>query len=89
MGRPLGSFGEISRALLAAAADRPGTALELAARAQVGRRAARYTASRLVTAGRLQVLKPGRPAVLGLAESAVAPPSIALAAALAGWGRSE
>lgn len=65
-GRPPG---EIRIALLEAARAGPGTALELAHRAQVGRRNYAYTCARLVAAGELVVVKPGRPAVL-----AVAPP---------------
>lgn len=72
-GRPAGSFGELSGALLTAAQAGPGTVRELAARAQVGFDAARYRAPYLVRAGALQVVQPGRPQVLGVA--AVAAPA--------------
>lgn len=63
--RPRGSYGEIAGALTAAAErSGPGTVRELAARSRVSYAAARYTASRLVGAGALVVISPGRPAVL-------------------------
>lgn len=62
--RPRGLFGEISQAVLHAAQLGPGTVRELACRAQVGTTAARYTASRLLAAGMLEVEVEGRPAVL-------------------------
>ena len=49
-GRPLG---DISCALALAAQVRPGTVRDLAQRAQVGYRAARYTASRMLERGDL------------------------------------
>lgn len=64
-GRPRGSYGEIGRAMLDAAGAGPAPVRELAARAQVGYSAARYTASRLVSAGALRVVDEGRPVVLG------------------------
>jgi hypothetical protein len=63
MARPLG---EVHHALLAAAAARPGTVQELAQRACVGRRAACYTASRMIARGVLRPVAPGRPAVLAV-----------------------
>lgn len=68
--RPRGSFGEIAGALTKAAAHHgPGTVRELAARSCVAYSTARYTASRLVDAGALVVVWPGRPAVLDVPES--------------------
>jgi len=64
--RPRGSFGEVGRALLQSAQDGPGTVSELAERACVGYGAARYTASRLVSAGALAPMSDSRPMVLGL-----------------------
>lgn len=58
--------GELSQALVKAAAQGPGPVRALAARAQVGYSAARYTASRMVDRGELVVLEPGRPALLGV-----------------------
>ncbi len=49
-GRPLG---EVTQALAEAARAGPGTVRELAQRAQVGRRVATYTASRMVARGQL------------------------------------
>lgn len=75
-GRPMGP---IAVALLAAAAAGPGTALQLACRAQVGRAAAAYTCTRLVASGHLRQAGAaagprGRPAVvLELATGAGAP----------------
>lgn len=65
-GRPPG---EIRQAMWQAAQRGPGTVLELAARAQVGRQAAAYTVSRMVRCGELSVLRQGRPAVLGVAPA--------------------
>lgn len=63
-GRPAG---EVSRALMGAAAAGPATVRELAERACVGYGAARYTASRMVSRGELVILSPTeRPVVLGL-----------------------
>ncbi len=53
-------------AMLRAAEGGVGTVRDLAMRAQVGLGAAKYTASRLVSAGQLVEVEPGRPAVLGL-----------------------
>jgi hypothetical protein len=64
-------FGDISQALLRAARDAGrGTVRDLARRAQVGMPSARYTASRLVSAGALVVVQEGRPAVLAPRECA-------------------
>ena len=65
LGRPAGSFGEVGQALVKAATHGPGTARELAERVCVGYTAARYTASRLVSAGVL-ARTDERPARLGL-----------------------
>jgi hypothetical protein len=65
LGRPQGSFGEVGQALVKAAAHGPGTARQLAERVCVGYDAARYTASRLVSAGVL-ARTDERPARLGL-----------------------
>jgi hypothetical protein len=62
--RPLG---DISRALLSAAAQRPGTARELAERSLVGYGPARYTSTRLVDRGQLVRLTDAPPYVLGVA----------------------
>lgn len=63
-GRPRGTFGEIARALLAAA-EAPGTVRELAMRAQVGLRPAQMTVSRLIQAGCLAAVgDPRRPVVV-------------------------
>lgn len=64
--RPRGSYGEIGRALLAAAAVGPATVSALAERAQVGSAAARVTASRLIERGDLVVIEVGRPAVVAI-----------------------
>lgn len=69
-GRPRGSFGEIGRAMVNAAASGPAPVRVLAERAQVGYDAARYTASRLVRAGVLAVAAEGRPVVLAVPEHA-------------------
>jgi hypothetical protein len=58
--------GELSQALVKAAAQGPGPVRALAERAQVGYGAARYTASRMVDRGELVVLEAGRPALLGV-----------------------
>lgn len=62
-------MGEVGVALLHAAKRGPGTVVQLAERACVGYGAARYTASRLVSAGALVPLSAGRPAVLGAAPT--------------------
>ena len=61
-------MGEVGVALLHAAQRGPGTVVQLAERACVGYGAARYTASRLVSAGALERLNAGRPAVLCAVE---------------------
>lgn len=67
--RPRGTYGDVARALLGAAAQYgPAPAAVLAERAQVGYAVASYTASRLVAAGRLQRVNTGRPAVLMVSE---------------------
>lgn len=67
-GRPVGAFGDVSRALLASASSAgPGTVRDLAERACVGAAVARYTASRLVSRGELVPLSTGRPMVLAAA----------------------
>ena len=68
--RPRGDF---SRELHAAALQGPGTVTELAHRAQVGLRVARYTASRMLARGDLVPLTEGRPVVLGAAAAGQAP----------------
>lgn len=68
--RPQGSYGPVGQALLVAARSGPGTVVQLAQRAQVGVKCARYTATRLCAAGELQVLQEGRPAVLAAAQQA-------------------
>ena len=91
MARPLG---EVSAALLVAAAQAPGTVQQLAARARIGRHVARYTASRLLSAGRLVEVDriplqsgPGRPSsVLGLPQAAATCSPIALLAGVAWLG---
>lgn len=65
MGRPRRTYGEVAQALRVAADQGPGTAKQLAERAQVGYAAGQYTASRLQAAGELVKLNQGRPAVLG------------------------
>lgn len=67
--RPAGLFGDVARALIAEAARAPAPVSVLAQRAQVGRSAAQWTASRLLDRGVLEVKQSGRPAVVGLAES--------------------
>jgi len=84
--RPRGTRGEVARALLDAAAAQPGTVRDLAARAQVGVRSARYTASRLVSCGALAPVADGRPAVLARADQMA--PALAhcdLTACMAAW----
>jgi hypothetical protein len=92
MARPTG---DIALAILEAARQQPGTVRELAARACVGSRHARYTCSRLQSTGRLVPLTPGaRPAVLGIptpktadACTVIGSASADLAAVLGAWGR--
>jgi len=87
MARPRQSFGPVVLALIEAAGEQPGTVIELAVRAQVGRSAARYTASRLVDAGVLELLTPPRtrPAVLRRRQAAEGDGSADLAAVLSTW----
>lgn len=71
-------MGGVAAALLSAASQSPGTVVQLAQRSCVGYGAARYTASRLVSAGALAPLAPGRPAVLappGPQQRQEAPPA--------------
>lgn len=58
--------GDITAALVCAAARGPGAVRELAARAQVGYAVARYTASRMVTRGELVVVNDTRPQQLAV-----------------------
>jgi hypothetical protein len=76
IGRPSGSFGEVGQALLKAASHGPGTARELAERVCVGYSAARYTASRLVSAGVLErtAERPARLALPGTLAAEARPP---------------
>jgi hypothetical protein len=67
--RPRGSYGEVALALCNAAQSGPASVRVLAERAQVGYGAARYTASRLVSAGDLVVVDGGRPSVLAVPPS--------------------
>ena len=91
MARPLG---EVSAALLVAAAQAPGTVQQLAARARIGRHVARYTASRLLSAGRLVEVDriplqsgPGRPSsVLAVPQATADCSPIALLAGVAWLG---
>lgn len=65
-GRPRGSYGDVALALQRAAASGPAPVRVLCERAQVGYAAGRYTASRLVAAGELVPVQPGRPMTLAL-----------------------
>ena len=76
--RPTGTWGPVGAALLHAAHQGPGTVAELAQRAQVGFKSARYTATRLCQAGELQVVQGGRPQVLAPAVYQPAGPHDAL-----------
>lgn len=71
-GRPVGAYGPVAKALCDSARSSPGAVRDLCARAQVAYAQGRYTASRLVEAGELVVLQPGRPAVLGAPAGGVA-----------------
>lgn len=63
--RPRGSFGEVATALLEVHALGPCTVREAAERAQVRYETARYTASRLIERGVLEIAEPmSRPAML-------------------------
>jgi len=73
LGRPSGSFGPVSVALRQQAAAAPGTVRDLAHRAQVGVKVARYTASRLLERGELVALQGSRPAVLSVPGGPPAP----------------
>jgi hypothetical protein len=66
LGRPQGSYGGVALALRDAAVSGPAPVRVLCERAQVGYAAGRYTASRLVAAGQLVPVRPGRPMVLAL-----------------------
>lgn len=84
-GRPCGTFGPVAQAMLQAATE-PGTAMELARRAQVGRKSAQYTVTRLVQAGLLVVAEPRtRPAVLQRPQQARQAGHLDLAVVLAAW----
>ena len=72
-GRPAG---DVSRALVDAAAAGPATVRVLAEWACVGYGAARYTASRLVSRGEFVLLSTERPAVLGLETPAPVPADV-------------
>jgi hypothetical protein len=65
-GRPTGSYGAITLALIAAARNNPGTVRELAARSLVAFDAAARVASVMVRRGDLYVLRAGRPAILAV-----------------------
>lgn len=86
MARPRQSFGPVALALIEAAGE-PATVAELAARACVGRAVSRYTASRLVDAGVLELVTPPgkRPAVLRRRQASAEGAHVDLAAALAAW----
>jgi predicted transcriptional regulator of viral defense system len=62
--------GDIAEALSTAASWGPATVRELAARAQVGYAAARYTESRMTARGELVRLSAGRPALVALPDPA-------------------
>jgi hypothetical protein len=69
--RPPRSFGEVAQALRDAASQ-PRTVRDLAAASCVGLHAARYTASRLVSAGELVRVREARPALLVRVDAAAA-----------------
>jgi hypothetical protein len=83
--RPPRSFGEVAQALRGAASQ-PRTVRELAAASCVGLQAARYTASRLLSAGELVRVREARPALLvrvdAAASSAPPAPHVALEGAV-------
>jgi hypothetical protein len=83
-GRSLRRRGDIAEALSAAASWGPATVRELAARAQVGYAAARYTESRMVARGELVRICTGRPALVALPDPADERASAAPMAARAG-----
>lgn len=86
MGRPRGTYGEISLAILAAADEGPGTVRALAERSLVGYGHARRTASKLLRLGELTVHQSGRPAVL-VRRGDVSGPGVDIASIMQGWGR--
>lgn len=63
-------IGDVRLAMKQAWAQGPAPVTEAAQRACVGLSVARYTASRMVGAGDLVVVQPGKPAVLGLPMAA-------------------
>jgi DNA-binding IclR family transcriptional regulator len=72
MTRPHLTFGPVGVALLRAAVQGPAPVQALAERAQVGRSAARYTASRLERAGVLYPVDEARPRRLAVAADVAA-----------------
>lgn len=82
--RPRRAPGPVAVAMLAAATE-PGTVRQLAERAQVGRRAAWYTVTRLVQRGDLVVVESSRPAVLRRRQPADDAAPLDLAAVLSAW----
>lgn len=82
--RPRRAPGPVAEALLDVATE-PGTVRQLAERAQVGRRAAWYTVTRLVQRGQLVVVESGRPAVLRRRQPGDDAAPIDLAKVLSGW----
>lgn len=89
MARPRGTYAPVAQALIAAASVSPGTVRQLAARALVGQQVARYTASRLVSAGALVIVSTDRPAVLAVPAVEAGVQSAQLQAAMAAWCRSR
>lgn len=72
VGRLVGQYGPVAQALLQAVKQQPGAVRELAQRANVGYSAARYTVSRLASAGVVE-LHGGRPAVVAVPREDEAP----------------
>ncbi len=68
-GRPVGTFGPVALALLEAAEAGPADVRTLAMRARVGFAVARYSASRLLAAGRLTADRTRRPWVLRVPQA--------------------
>jgi hypothetical protein len=66
--------GDIRLALFRAAEQAPGNVRQLAERAQVGYKAARYTTSRMVDCNELMVIDASRPAVLAAPTCPAMPP---------------